>query len=226
MQIGGRTIQPWQAVLAAAVVVGLIAGGIALAQSRGSADNGLGTPGIEEADGTTSGEGAQGSVDATPGQKSTDASAPARPGTNSKPGGGTSTNGGKPSSPSTGSPSDPAKPPAKPGETRKIKFIFWNDTNAKAPTGAEIWTSAYGSWKPTNEQNWEVHVFTFPVGQPIDLIVYADGRSGKKITVPLSVSVEAVDNSDQDAVHVAVSDDKVRVLGGPVQDFDVSFDRF
>jgi len=225
MQIGGRHIQPWQAVLAAVVVIGLVAGGVALATAARD-DDPVGSAGLVDANGDPiSGNGSDGG-DTSSDPKSTDASTPVRPGT-TKPG---TKPGTTPNQPGT----DPGNPATNPtvtpgpntGEIRKVKFTFWNDTDTKAPAGPEIVTASGGSWKPAIEQNWEVRTINLPIGTTIQLVVYPDGPNGKKITVPLVVSQEAIDNSDEDAVHVAVSDTTVRILGGSVQAFDVSFPRF
>lgn len=224
MQIGGRTIQPWQFVLAAAVVVGLIAGGVALlrSQSDSAASGTAALFGDSAQTDTADAANAGVSTDADP--KSADASAGNRPGGTTSAGG---TGGsGSTSKPSTSKPSTGTSKPAKAGETRKVKVIFWNDTDAKAPSGIEMAAGSYATWKPTGTGNWEVSTMTIPVGKPFDFVVYPDGRSGKKIVVSGLVSLEAVDNSDPDAIHVSVNDTTVRVLGGSIEKFDVSTPRF
>lgn len=132
----------------------------------------------------------------------------------------------KPTDSKGDTPADPVKP-AVPGQSMDLKILLWNDTDTKAPDGLEI---AIGSvkWAPADptlkSQSGELGAVA--IGKVLDLEVYPDGRRGKKITVKIKLTAEMRSGSEADAVHVEVRDTQVRVLGTPVENFDVTVDRF
>ena len=107
-----------------------------------------------------------------------------------------------------------------------VRIIFWNDTTAKArPTGCEI-VSGTSSYKPNTAVKFSRgSIGLAPFRKKLELTVYPTGRSGKKFVVPFTVTPDMLPNSEQDAIHVAVSDSSVRVLGNAVFNFDQIFAR-
>lgn len=142
--------------------------------------------------------------------------------------GASGSNSNKPGSPTGGTakPSGPGTKPSAPVKTTALKILWWNDTVSKKATGCEV---AYGSaaFRPDVSQDAATGLLkAVPVGKTVNLVVYPDGRSGKKIIVPFKVDSYMKASTDQDAIHVAVSDDTIKVLGNPVEGFEVEFDRF
>lgn len=228
--------------------VGILAGGafalllvlwIALG-ATGTAPSWLPTPfdGGRSADATT--------VAGTPGDSAEMTSAPSGAGTgkdsngagaasgdSNTSGDGSSADDGAGDSSAGGGGSD--TPTATPAASMTLKILWWNDTEAKAPTGFKIvvapvdgGTDASVSWAPSDiaAKSATASLEGLPYGKKLTLTVYPDGVDGKRITVPITLTTDMVSNSENDAVHVAVSDTQVRVLGTPVENFDQSFDRF
>jgi len=134
----------------------------------------------------------------------------------------------EPSTPGGGTTDEePVTPPATPGVTMDLRILLWNDTDAKAPKNLEV---AVGSVKWVLADNSVPSVTgelaALAVGKKLSLEVYPDGRSGKKIVVPILLSKDMRSGSEADAVHVEIKDDRVRVLGTPVENFDTSVERF
>ncbi|MDP2233033.1 MAG: hypothetical protein Q8K89_05310 [Actinomycetota bacterium] len=134
----------------------------------------------------------------------------------------------------TGDPiADPATPTdtknpavAKPGETMTLRILLWNDTEGKAPKNLEVAVGAV-KWIPADPTvpNQSGDLAGLAVGKDLQLEVYPDGRTGKKLLVTIRLTPEMRSGSDADAVHVEVRDDSVRVLGTPVDNFDVTAKR-
>ncbi len=104
--------------------------------------------------------------------------------------------------------------------------IFWNDTNSKKLTRAEVVIGA-SSFKPSaSTKNSRKNLGPFAYGKKIDVIVYPDGRSGKEIVVPMMLDAQMKPQSEQDAIHVAISDKTVRVLGNAILNVDQSYPRY
>lgn len=105
-----------------------------------------------------------------------------------------------------------------------IKILWWNDTAERAPKNAEV---VFGNriYRPRTGKSDQGSIGPCPVGKPLKLIVYPDGRNGAKLEAEFTVDAQMVANSDQDAIHVEVKDTRVRVLGNPVNNFMQSFAR-
>ena len=107
-----------------------------------------------------------------------------------------------------------------------LRVIWWNDTVDTASTGAHV-SMGYAVWDPdTDADSVRGLLKDVEVGQIVMLVVFPDGPDGIRIEVPLLLTPDMNPASDEDAVHVEVSDASVRVLGNPVDNFDVTFDRF
>lgn len=155
------------------------------------------------------------SVDA--GSNSTSASAG---GPGSAPGG--STNSGEPGDP-TDAPSSGGSvdEPVAQADGMMVGIIFWNDTEAKKAKNVVI---SYGGsqFKPDVSKTSDVgSIGPCPYGETLVLKVYPEGTAGD--ATPLEFRFTVVKgmqtNGDRDAIHVAMTDGAVRVLGNPVIDF-------
>ncbi len=141
-------------------------------------------------------------------------------------GSGSSGSGSGSSSQSSSGNKKPGTKPVPPASGFALKILWWNDTQSKAPANFEV---VYGSssYKPTvANKSASGTLGPIPTGKAVNLVIYPDGRNGKRITVPIQISASMSSGSEVDAVHVAVSDSQVRVLGNPVDNFDRSYDRF
>ena len=106
-----------------------------------------------------------------------------------------------------------------------VRIIFWNDTTAKARTSAVV-VFGTSSFKPNTSAKFSRGIIgPAPFKKKLELAVYPNGLGGKKIVVPFTVTPDMLPNSEQDAIHVAVSDSSVRVLGNAVFNFDQTFAR-
>lgn len=131
-------------------------------------------------------------------------------------------------------PAPPATPtaPSNPGDsstqgpTMTVRIILWNDTEARALRDTKV-TIGSATWTPARsaEASETGRLTRVPVGRELVLSVAPDGAGGKNIEVPVMLTPNMRGNSEEDAIHVAISDAKVRVVGTPVVDFDVSLDR-
>ncbi len=116
------------------------------------------------------------------------------------------------------------KKPAEAGMS--VLIIFWNDANSKELSRAEVVIGA-NSFKPSSSaKNPRKSLGPFAYGKKIDVIVYPDGRSGKEIIVPMMLNRQMISASEQDAIHVAISDKTVRVLGNAILNVDQSYPRY
>jgi len=107
-----------------------------------------------------------------------------------------------------------------------VMVIFWNDANSKKLTRAEVVIGA-SSFKPSaSAKSSRKNLGPFAYGKKIDVIVYPDGRGGKEIVVPMMLDQQMVPKSEQDAIHVAISDQTVRVLGNAILNVDQSYPRY
>lgn len=123
-------------------------------------------------------------------------------------------------------PGTPATPTAPNADVNTVRVIWWNDTEANPPSRLEL-ALASSEWRPDNSRaaSQTGTLARIPVGERLMLQVFPDGRNGKRIDVPVKVTAEMIENSEEDAIHVAISDTEVRVVGTPVVEFDVSYAR-
>lgn len=117
-----------------------------------------------------------------------------------------------------------AKKPAPAG--MPVTVIFWNDTSSKKLARTEIVIGAATFLPSTSAASSRKNLGPFVYGKKMDLIVYPDGRSGKKIVVPMMLDRQMIPKSEQDAIHVAISDKTVRVLGNAILNVDQSYPRY
>ena len=105
-----------------------------------------------------------------------------------------------------------------------VRILFWNETSA-ALANCEIVVGA-SSYKPnTAGEAARGTIGPLALNKTLSLLVYPNGRSGKRLVVPFTLTPDMLPDSEQDAIHVAVSDSSVRVLGNAVSNFDQSFAR-
>lgn len=113
-----------------------------------------------------------------------------------------------------------------PAATTMVRIKYWNDvTSGKAASprivlGTKTFAPE-GSSKPVIGSVGPV-VFN----KTVKLLVYPDGPSGSVISVPIKVTAGMSPTTDLDAIHVSISNNTVRVLGNPVDNFEHSYDRF
>lgn len=112
------------------------------------------------------------------------------------------------------------------GDRMTLRILWWNDTEKVAPIGFEVAVGTV-TWSPADAkaESGVGSLSGLEYGRELSLVVYPDGPSGTRVTVPILLTDDMVSNSDSDAVHVEVRDDTVRVLGTPVKNFDVTYDR-
>lgn len=152
--------------------------------------------------------------------KSPDTATPA--GTGGQPVGGPS-----PGSSGSGSTESKAgqKDSTKPSTAAKIiRINWWNDTQAN-PVDDPAIVFAGTTVRPKPGKSSVLSIGPCPVGKKLQLVVYPDGPSGQKMVATFLVTSAMVANSDQDAIHVEVRDNRVRVLGSPIPNFDQTFER-
>lgn len=116
------------------------------------------------------------------------------------------------------------KKPAQAG--MPVMVIFWNDTSSKKLNAAEIVAGTSSFTPSTTAKSSRKNLGPLAFGKKIDLVVYPDGRSGKKIVVPMMLDRQMIPKSEQDAIHVAISDKTVRVLGNAILNVDQSYPRY
>ncbi|MDZ4168899.1 MAG: hypothetical protein U1E26_04485 [Coriobacteriia bacterium] len=107
---------------------------------------------------------------------------------------------------------------------KTIRIKWWNDTQANSPKNATI---EFGgkSVKPKAGKGDTLAIGPCAVGKDLKLTIYPDGPSGSKLVATFRVDASMVADSEQDAIHIEVRDDRVRVLGNPVPNFEQSFAR-
>lgn len=188
--------------------LGLESGGAATStEAAGSAVDGAASKSSSSIAATSTSQNTKGSTTSGSGSSGSSNSNDSQSGSNAKPSGGTT------------KPSTSAK-------TTTLKILWWNDTVSKKPERCEV---VYGSaaYRPDVSQDAASgFIKAVPVGKAVNLVIYPDGRAGKKIIVPFKLDSYMKAGTNQDAIHVAISDDTVKVLGNPVEGFEAKFDRF
>ena len=108
-----------------------------------------------------------------------------------------------------------------------LRVMWWNDTVSRAPEGFRI-ELAGGFWEPSEHgSEHEVgRVEGVPAAGAVDLVVFPDGEEGARIVVPVQLDGAMVSDSEEDAIHIEVTDEQVRIVGTPLLDFDVVESRF
>lgn len=124
--------------------------------------------------------------------------------------------------PATNPPSE--KPAAK---TMTVRILYWNDTESK-PAASLIVSIGDAKWSPADKDAKSAvgSLAGLPFNQSLKIVVMPDGVGGKRIEVPVKFTTDMIANTAGDAIHVEVKDGTVRVLGTPVDNFDVTLDRF
>lgn len=148
-------------------------------------------------------------------EATTAASAPGASKGTTKPGNGPGTAGGSGSKDSGGSAS-----------SMNVRILWWNDTTSKKADGFEIVFGSKSVKPDTSKSSGTASLGPIPVGKEAVLVVYPDGRDGKRFEIPITLTADMEPDSDIDGIHVEVSDTSVRVLGNAVDNFDRSFPRF
>ena len=128
---------------------------------------------------------------------------------------------------SSGSGSTTSNGATKPAQAgMSVMVIFWNDANSKKLSGAEVVVGTSSFTPSISAKSSRKNLGPLAFGKKIDLIVYPDGRTGNKIVVPMMLDRQMIPKSEQDALHVAISDTTVRVLGNAILNVDQSYPRY
>ncbi|MHB9004044.1 MAG: hypothetical protein ACYC6C_08255 [Coriobacteriia bacterium] len=129
--------------------------------------------------------------------------------------------GTSPGTPGTEAPSD--EPAAK---QMTARILYWNDTENR-PASVVV-SIGEAKWSPADSEarSAEGKLGELPFDKALKIVVMSDGPAGKRIEVPVRFTADMIADSTGDAIHVEVKDGTVRVLGTPVDNFDVTFDRF
>jgi len=209
----------------ALVVVALLVSSAAVVGCGSKKDSSSPELGFDSGAGTGSGVVATGSAGATdstspktPGQTNGEdaAGSGAEPGQSGSNGSGSS--GGTTGSKGSGDSGSASTAP------KTIRVNWWNDTSANSPKNPAI--SFNGKTiKPKAGKSDVMTIGPCPVGKELKLTIYPDGTSGRKLVATFRVDASMVANSDQDAIHIEVRDERVRVLGNPIPNFEESFER-
>ncbi len=144
---------------------------------------------------------------------------PAGPGTSGATGGSASKPGGSKTSGSQGQGGITPKPGENPEENLGTNVLVYVSTIAKKrpPAGTEI-VLGKSSFKPDTQRAMDRGVLgPLPAGKTATLVIYPDGRDGKKISIPILVSGSNTKDPRGRTVDVAISDEGVTVLGVMVQ---------
>lgn len=114
---------------------------------------------------------------------------------------------------------------SQPGAAAKlIRIKWWNDTQAVPPKNPVI---EFGGKRvrPKAGKSDTLAIGPCPVGRDLTFAIYPDGTAGKRIVATFRVEARMIADSEQDAIHVEVRDDRVRVLGNPIPNFERTFER-
>ncbi len=105
-----------------------------------------------------------------------------------------------------------------------IRIKWWNDTQAVPPKNPVI---EFGGKRVTLKagKSDTLAIGPCPVGEDLTFAIYPDGTAGKRIVATFRVEARMIADSEQDAIHVEVRDDRVRVLGNPIPNFERTFER-
>lgn len=111
--------------------------------------------------------------------------------------------------------------PTAPVDGMMVGIIFWNDTEAKKARNVVI---SYGGsqFKPDVSKASDTgSIGPCPYGETLVLKVYPEGTAGDAAPLEFRfvVAKGMKADGDRDAIHVAMTDGSVRVLGNPVVDF-------
>lgn len=118
----------------------------------------------------------------------------------------------------------PATKPSQP-PTFAVAAIFWNDTTTNKATGIRVVLGSNAPWSPNTAKAKDTGPLgKAPLNRTLTLSIYLP-NSATPVKVAVRFAPIMQPNSVRDAINIDVSDKTVRVLGNPVENFDVSFDR-
>jgi len=106
-----------------------------------------------------------------------------------------------------------------------VRVSVWVDPDsAPLPREAEIWFKGYGSLWIARDP---VKILgTRPAGHTEPLYIYPDGRNGKEIAVPTTVTSEMCPQGcARDTTMINISDDLIEVVGTAIEDRKMTFSR-
>lgn len=107
-----------------------------------------------------------------------------------------------------------------------LRLYWWNDTSAK-PTADVVIEVGGKRFSPNATVRSQVgKIGPLKVGTKLQGYVYPDGIGGTKIPVSLTITSSMLSDAERDAMHVELSDAKVKILGNPVENFELLKDRY
>ncbi len=107
----------------------------------------------------------------------------------------------------------------------RVRVIFWNETQKRPATGFAIKLGNV-TWSPDSNEKKQTRTFgPLPIDETLVLGLYPQGTKAARLVAELKLYRDMLPDSEQDAIHVDVRDDKIRVLGTPVENFEREFDR-
>ena len=124
-------------------------------------------------------------------------------------------------------PEEITPPPATPsGSEIAVRVSAWVDPESREllPSDAEVWFQGHGSLWLSRDP---VKILgKRPPGQTQNLHIYPDGRDGKKIVVPITMTADMCPQGcDRDTILINISDDLVEVVGNAVKNRSAIFRR-
>ena len=104
-----------------------------------------------------------------------------------------------------------------------VRVIVHDDTrDNKLHPKSEVWLRGYGSWHLQPEissGSAARNLAPREAGKADKLSIYPDGRDGKEITVPFTMTTEMCpDGCARDSIIIEISDKSIEVFGNPVKD--------
>ena len=106
-----------------------------------------------------------------------------------------------------------------------VKIMFWNDTDSNDTDGCIV-SIGDSSWEPDTSGDSDTGTIAgLGYDEPLAMVVRPSGAGGPEFTVDVTFTSIMEPGSEQDAIHVEISDARVRIIGNAVDNFDVVFDR-
>lgn len=119
------------------------------------------------------------------------------------------------------------------GEEVELRVAVWDETENNPPgERAEVWIEGTGSWYPDLEFGGETLEDAGPFERYSEgeIYIYPDGRdNGAEILATVGFDEEFISSSPRDAVRIEIYDERVIVVGTPVEaqhgEYEIEFDR-
>jgi len=114
---------------------------------------------------------------------------------------------------------------AAPSSEIAVRVTVWVDSKSKLPSDGEIWFKGHGSLWITSRDLAKI-LGKRPPGQTENLYIYPDGRDGKEIVVPITMTADMCPQGcPRDSIMIDITNDSVKVVGNAVKNRSVTFNR-